>query len=134
MALKPPGKPLDGFTNASYVLPYPPSVNHYWRVVRGRPIISREGRAYREHVRLIRPTHGGRPIAGRLVVSITAHTPDRRARDLDNLLKALLDALQHAGAYADDAAIDDLRIRRGDVIRPAWCQVWIEQVSGRLPS
>jgi hypothetical protein len=54
-----------------------------------------------------------RPIAGRLAVTIDVHPPDRRRRDLDNALKALLDALQHGGAYHDDAQIDDLHIRRG---------------------
>jgi crossover junction endodeoxyribonuclease RusA len=33
-----------------------------------------------------------------------------RRRDLDNLLKAPLDALTHAGVYVDDHLIVDLRI------------------------
>jgi dynein heavy chain len=35
----------------------------------------------------------------------------------DNLLKGLLDSLQHAGVYESDSQIDDLRIVRGPVIR-----------------
>lgn len=38
--------------------------------------------------------------------------PDRRARDLDNLCKAPLDALVKAGVMADDSLIVDLRIYR----------------------
>ena len=32
------------------VLPYPPSVNRYWRSVKGRAILSSEARAYRREV------------------------------------------------------------------------------------
>lgn len=45
-----------------------------------------------------------------LKVTITAYRPDNRRRDLDNLLKAVLDALTHAGVYEDDHLICDLRI------------------------
>lgn len=45
-------------------------------------------------------------------MTIKASPPDRRARDLDNILKALLDALAHAGVYADDSEIDELHIYR----------------------
>ena len=33
------------------------------------------------------------------------YPPDNRRRDLDNAQKALLDALQHGGAYRDDSQI-----------------------------
>jgi crossover junction endodeoxyribonuclease RusA len=41
-----------------------------------------------------------------------AFPPDRRRRDLDNLQKPLLDALQHAGVYEDDSQVDLLLSRR----------------------
>jgi crossover junction endodeoxyribonuclease RusA len=101
-------------------LPYPPSVNHYWRNVRGRTLISEQGRAYRTHaawsVRQVRAPAFGE---ARLAVELTAYMPDRRRRDLDNVGKAVLDALQHAGIYADDSQIDDLRIVRGELRPPA---------------
>lgn len=49
----------------------------------------------------------------RLKVDIIAYPPDKRRRDLDNLLKAPQDSLQHAGVFHDDSQIADLRIRRG---------------------
>lgn len=95
-------------------LPFPPSVNRYWRNVSGKTLISEQGRAYRKHVSA--SVYAQRPPLGltqRLAVDIVALMPDRRRRDLDNLLKATLDALQHAGVYEDDSQIDDLRIVRG---------------------
>ncbi|MBI1914410.1 MAG: RusA family crossover junction endodeoxyribonuclease, partial [Planctomycetes bacterium] len=37
-------------------------------------------------------------------------------RDLDNLQKALLDALQHGGAYGDDSQIVRLAIEKGQPV------------------
>ncbi|EPA3162808.1 RusA family crossover junction endodeoxyribonuclease, partial [Yersinia enterocolitica] len=48
----------------------------------------------------------------RLKVSISAHVPDRRRRDLDNLQKAVFDSLVHAEFMQDDEQIDDFRVRR----------------------
>jgi len=44
-----------------------------------------------------------------------AFPPDRRRRDLDNLQKSTLDALEHAGLYEDDSQIDLLIARRCEV-------------------
>src|SRR3990172_8733530 len=99
-------------------LPWPPTINHYWmRTRNGRPYISARGTVYRGAVILIcRAAMREQEVdcmSGRLRVEITAHPPDMRKRDLDNLLKSILDALQHAGVYDDDSQIDDLRIFRG---------------------
>lgn len=99
-------------------LPYPPSINHYWRNFRGRMVISREGRAYRKDVQaLLAPAGaGGKPPGDtRLALAMDAFPPDRRRRDLDNIQKPLLDALEHAGMYEDDSQIDVLLTQRRDV-------------------
>lgn len=98
-------------------LPWPPSVNTYWRNVNGRTIISADGRAYRaavvEQIMLQRKQmHFDGPL--RLIIE--AHRPDNRRRDLDNLFKATLDSLAHAGVYEDDSQIHDLRIYWADTI------------------
>ena len=101
-------------------LPWPPSVNHYWRRVGPRTLISREGRTFRRNVCAL--LCGGRPrkppAGGRVALAMDAFPPDQRRRDLDNLLKSVLDALEHAGVYADDSQIDLLLVRRGEVDRP----------------
>lgn len=94
-------------------LPWPPSVNHYWRHTRNGHYISLEGQTYRETVffmcskfrKLI-------PDDARLSLRIEAFPPDRRKRDLDNVLKSLLDALQKAEVYGDDGQIDHISISR----------------------
>lgn len=104
-------------------LPWPPSTNRIWRnvVVRGRPqtLLSVEGRQFRtlaaQHCLIARVA--GKNLAGRLDVSLVAMPPDRRARDLDNVLKATLDALTHAGVWLDDSQIDRLTVSRGEITK-----------------
>jgi len=92
-------------------LPWPPSVNTYWRNFDGRMIISLRGREYREAVeKLIMVNRQQKHFDGPLRVIIAAYRPDKRRRDLDNLLKATCDALCHAGVYEDDSQIHGLRI------------------------
>jgi crossover junction endodeoxyribonuclease RusA len=97
----------------SITLPYPPSVNGYWRSFRGRQIISKRGREYREQVvAAVLSNVNRRKFEGRLEVVAELWVPDRRRRDIDNALKALLDSATHAGLWNDDSQIDDLRVIR----------------------
>jgi len=99
-------------------LPWPPSVNSYWRhptrgKLAGRHLISEEGRRYRSLIaQLTFVNKLSLNLSGSLSVQIDAFPPDRRRRDLDNILKALLDAITHARVIEDDSCIDDLRIVR----------------------
>lgn len=94
-------------------LPWPPSVNRYWRRRGHRYFISNEGQDFRETVGLIcMGLAGSFKINERLCVKIDAYPPDKRRRDLDNILKALFDSLQHALVYEDDNQIDEIHIVR----------------------
>ena len=66
--------------------------------------------------------------AGRLGIFIKAYPPDHRARDLDNLLKAPLDALKHAGVISDDSLIDQLFIVRCQVIKSGRLDITINLI------
>lgn len=99
-------------------LPWPPSVNHYYRRVGYRTLISREGRKYRNEVcAILRNLHLS-PFVGELAMTVDAYPPDKRRRDADNLLKSLLDSMQHAGAYHDDSQIKKLTIEIRKPNRP----------------
>ena len=121
-------------------LPYPPSVNNYWRHVgwgtpiakhrdwgpRPRVLISRRGRAFRKVVRSVLAGLRVQPMTGKLHVRIELHPPDRRRRDVDNALKSLLDALEHGGAYLDDGQIVKLDVEKCQPIAGGKCIVRIE--------
>lgn len=117
-------------------LPYPPSVNSYWRHISkgpmaGRVLISDEGRKYRETVMKLTEDH---KLDMRLGVVIEAVMPDRRRRDIDNITKALLDALTHAQVWGDDSQIDDLHIVRREVEAPGYVWVHITPLGMTAPS
>ena len=103
-------------------LPWPPTVNTYYRhKVIGKlatVYVTQAGQAYRKAVNLCLMEHGVKTYAleGDLRVEIEVFPPDRRKRDLDNLLKSLLDALTHAQVWVDDSQISDLRIYRNPMI------------------
>ena len=109
-------------------LPYPPSVNHYYRCVGNRMLISREGRKFRKHVCSILSLAKIRPLAGPLHIEIDVFPPDRRRRDLDNVQKSLLDALEHGGAYEDDSQIVKLVVEKHDPVRQGKVTVRIGKV------
>jgi len=104
------------------VLPWPPSANRLWRHVGPRVLVSAEGRRYKrrvaEAVQLARERGElGSPLEGAVSVRVQAYPPDRRRRDTDNVVKALMDALTHAGLWADDYQVARLSVERG-VVRP----------------
>jgi crossover junction endodeoxyribonuclease RusA len=99
-------------------LPWPPSVNHYYRKVGRRMLISRRGRLYRQAVCAIVKELGITAFDCELKLTIDAYPPDRRRRDGDNLLKAIFDSLQHGGIYKDDSQIKDFAFYTREVNRP----------------
>lgn len=99
-------------------LPFPPSVNTYWRhVVLGKRVttlISKKGREYAKQVSsIIIANNFNLRISAPVAVTLRLYAPDRRRRDVDNYAKALLDALVKSGLLEDDSLIKDLRI--------TWC-------------
>jgi len=118
------------------MLPFPPSVNGYWRaIVRGNhatQILSAKGRAYRGSVNLAAMASGvaSLRLSGRLAVTVLLNPPDRRKRDIDNFGgKAILDGLTHAGVWLDDEQIDDLHITRGEIVKGGHATVTIREIS-----
>jgi len=99
-------------------LPWPPSVNRYWRHVvtpdgHVRTLISREGRRYRADVAAEVALRGhAEQIAELVRIRWHIRPPDRRIRDLDNVFKALLDALVYAGVLEGDHLLHAYSVER----------------------
>lgn len=116
------------------VLPWPPSVNQYWRhpssgPLAGRHLISERGRAYRTAVLHQLTAEGHRlQLSDRLCVTMMCYPPDRRRRDLDNVLKAALDAMVFAQVMLDDSQIDRLAIQRCAVQAPGRLEITIGRI------
>lgn len=96
---------------------WPPSINHYWlRNRTGGVHISRDGDMFRFRVlcavRTLRKAGKFplQPLESNLGVEIKMCPPDRRKRDIDNTLKATLDALTHANVWVDDSQIKRLTL------------------------
>lgn len=105
---------------AEMLLPFPPSVNHYWRKVPRGMIVSEEGRKYNSRVAMLTLLNGRgdqdyyvRQLAHigdmPVRVNISAYLPDRRKRDLDNLFKVLFDSFTKNKIWEDDSQVYDIR-------------------------
>jgi len=93
------------------LLPWPPSINHYWGA-RGRGrYLSPQSRRWHKEAWAVLKAQGVR-YSGEVAVYVFAHPPDRRKRDLDNITKALLDALVGAGVLKDDHQVAVLYVER----------------------
>lgn len=110
---------------------FPPSVNRYWRNVKGKTLLSEDGRTYRANTLAdVAEQMNGHARLGsaRLRVEILANPPDNRKRDVDNLPKGILDSLAFARVFDDDSQIDELEIRRGEVVRGGRVEVRIKRL------
>ena len=113
-------------------LRWPPTVNHYYTISKGkrpRKILSEAARAYKELCSWGMLEQGTPKLKGpRFSLFIVARPPDNRKRDLDNLLKPILDALVEYGAITDDSKVDDLRIVRFNNMKNGGIWVGISEI------
>lgn len=110
------------------LLPWAPSGNHGTKHAHGAHYLTAEHKAYRRTVADLVAGLRLAPVVGRMRVECRMAPPDRRRRDLDNAWKVVGDALQCAGLYADDCAIDDLRLIRLPPIKGGAIQVIVESI------
>lgn len=108
-------------------LPWPPSVNHYYFLVRNRKVIGKKGREYRAAVGLLADPSIP-PLEGPLKVEIEVYPPDRRRRDLDNLNKCVLDSLEKANIFLDDSQIEHLTLKKMSIIKGGELKVTITKL------
>lgn len=97
-----------------FELPYPPTVNHYWGVSGHRRFIKKQGLQFRADVNMI--VSDLPKLIGSMGIRIYVYPPDNRRRDLDNLLKATLDAMEKAELYRDDKDFDYIEMIRKEKV------------------
>ena len=121
----------------SFRLSWPPSVNHYYgRTRTGRIYLKDAGRLYRRKAALEFARLGWPRVNGGVSVHLVLVPPDRRRRDIDNLRKAIYDAVSdrkgHRGVIADDSLIIEDSAAFAD---PGAGEVYItiRQLSGEAP-
>lgn len=86
----------------TFTVPYPPQANHMYTVARGRKIKSADYRSWKERATLHIMAQRPGKIAGLYTLEIVVPRPDRRGRDIDNLIKPISDAIAAAGVIAND--------------------------------
>lgn len=108
-------------------LPEPPSANRYWRVYRGRVVVSAEATRYKALVivEAMRVRH--RPFGKDVPVAVTLNWfRGKRMGDLDNRIKVTLDALRGV-LYADDKQVVEIHAFRSDDPRKGRLTVKVER-------
>lgn len=108
----------DGDPPVLLILPYPPSVNHYWIAGKGGArLLSPEAKQYKVLAGIQCRALGLQPRSGDVALTVRVYRPARRG-DLDNVFKAVLDALS-GYAYEDDAQVVEIHaFRRDDKANP----------------
>lgn len=116
---------FDPFGSASAVpvairfeLPWPPSVNDYWRSshVARRVHRTEEAKSYatRAALRMLEQRVPRLGLDSAIQVTVVVRPPcASRRRDLDNVLKATLDALVAYRLVSDDSRVDRIVVERG---------------------
>ena len=109
-----------------YTLPYPPSVNHMYehggRGVRLTP----EAKQFRKDAGWLVKSQGSEVCYVPIRVVLVFYKP-RREGDIDNPLKATLDAMNHI-LWDDDKLIEELDIKlKMDVDNPR-VELWVEEL------
>jgi crossover junction endodeoxyribonuclease RusA len=96
--------------------------------------LSEAGRQYREDAVAAWLSSGAcrQRLDGRLAIRLDLVFPDARNRDVDNVCKAVLDAIGHAGGYGDDSQIKLLIVRHVDTAAPGWVDVTLGPMPGEI--
>lgn len=109
-------------------LPEPPSANRYWKLWRGRNVVSPEATAYKRAVWIeaLRVRHKAFPKD--VPVSVTLRWGRaKKMGDLDNRIKVTLDALRGV-LYADDKQVTEIHAYRTESTRAGYLHVTVTRL------
>ena len=91
-----------------FELPFPPSVNRLWRFSGKRMYLSKKYAEWRKTAiwEIKRQFVFRDPITSSYSLTLLVRRPDKRKRDLDNLFKAISDALVDVGVIEDHNCVE----------------------------
>ena len=91
--------------------------------------MSKAGREFRENV-IQYVIDNNIPKFGdkKLKITLILRPRDKRKIDIDNRIKAVLDALEHAGVFDDDFQVDHIEMLRGEPLKGGLLHVCIEEI------
>lgn len=96
-------------------LPYPPSANRLWRNLKGKTVKSAEYRQWLHDGTVMIIAQRPRKMLGAYHLKVVATRPDRRQRDIDNLLKPVGDLLALCGVISNDCMAQSVYAGWSDV-------------------
>jgi crossover junction endodeoxyribonuclease RusA len=114
-----------------FTLPYPPSINGYWRSFRGRQIISKRGREYVKLVanEMLDLDLHSEMIGDDITFEMTINPPTLRKYDVDNFTKGVFDALTKCNFWIDDEQVQKLTVRKGIKVKNGNVEVAITKLN-----
>ena len=113
-------------------IPWPPSTNSLWRARAGRNILSQHYRDWRKTAGLEVMAQRPKKHSGPVSIAIELSAPNKRAFDIDNRSKALLDLLVmcHVIEADDSSVVRELHVRCGEGFTGA--RVFVRPTAGGL--
>ena len=112
--------------SVSYSLPSPPTVNGLFVQLGDRRVKTKAYAAWRGAAGWEIHAQGRKRIKGEVAVLIEVRKPDKRRRDIDNIIKSCLDLMTELGVIEDDSMVMDVRARWVAIGDP--CVVTVNQV------
>ena len=74
--------------------------------------VGSKGKQFRKVTALILRSKHVEPFTESIFVTVDLVQPDNRKRDVDNILKCVLDSCEHGGAFTDDSLISKLLVTK----------------------
>jgi len=114
-------------------LPYPINctVNHLYIRTKKNVFVNKTAKNYKEIVYYL-CLKEKKFEEKKVIVEIDLHPPDKRKRDLDNILKIVLDALEFAKIINNDCQITKLCVTKKEVVTNGCLKLKISEIKDDL--
>lgn len=111
--------------NFNLVYPVGLSVNHMYVISSKKVFLKKEAVAYKKYVYF---TLANQPKFKDVPLSVTLdiYPPDKRKRDLDNVLKLVLDSLQYSQVIDNDCNIYELHVTKKSIVKDGLLKISIK--------